>query len=52
LRAEAEEKIRKDEKVEIAKNLILLGSDNNFIEKATGLTVEQIEQLRNEIKKN
>ncbi|SFC99226.1 conserved hypothetical protein (putative transposase or invertase) [Flexibacter flexilis DSM 6793] len=47
LKVEAEDKVRKDEKSMIAKNLISLGSDNNFIEKATGLTVEQIEQLRN-----
>ena len=54
LQAEAEEKVRKDEKdknsVEFAKNLISLASENDFIVKATGLTVEQIEQLRNEIK--
>ncbi|MDX2306166.1 MAG: PD-(D/E)XK nuclease family transposase [Microscillaceae bacterium] len=34
--------------VEVAKNLISLGSDNEFIAKATELTVEQIEQLRTE----
>jgi predicted transposase/invertase (TIGR01784 family) len=48
LQIDAEEKVRKDEKTKFAKNLILLDSDNNFIEKATGLTVEQIEQLRAE----
>jgi predicted transposase/invertase (TIGR01784 family) len=48
LQIEAEEKVRKDEKTKLAKNLILLGSDNAFIEKATGLTVEQIAQLRSE----
>lgn len=37
-------------KIEIAKNLILLGSNNDFIVKATGLKVEQIERLRNETK--
>jgi hypothetical protein len=36
-----------EREVEIAKNLISLGSNNDFIVKATGLTVEQIEQLRN-----
>jgi len=50
LRIEAEEKIRKDEKlkntIEFAKNLIKLGLDNNLIEKSTGLTTEQVEQLR------
>jgi predicted transposase/invertase (TIGR01784 family) len=48
LKIEAEEKIRKDEKVEIAKNAILEGFDNAMISKLTGLTVEQIEALRNE----
>jgi hypothetical protein len=39
----------KEEKAfEIAKKLILLGSDNEFIATATNLTVEQIEQLRRE----
>jgi hypothetical protein len=50
LKIEAEEKVRKDEnykaKVEIAKNLISLGSENDFIEKATGLTFDEIEALR------
>jgi hypothetical protein len=40
-----------ENKIEIAKNLILLGSDTSFIVKATSLTVEQVEQLRNETKK-
>ncbi len=35
-------------KIEIAKNLIELGSENNFIVKATDLTTEQIEQLRSQ----
>ena len=55
LKAEAEEKIRKDEKqknsIEIAKNFIVLGLDNETIEKGTGLKIEQIEQLRKEIRK-
>lgn len=34
--------------IEIAKNAILEGLDNPIISKLTGLTVEQIEQLRNE----
>ncbi len=38
---------RKEEKEEIAMNLIKLGSDNDFIMKATGLSIEQIEELRN-----
>ncbi len=52
LKSEAEYKVREDEKsknvVEFAKNLILLGSDDDFIIKATSLTLEQIETLRNE----
>jgi predicted transposase/invertase (TIGR01784 family) len=35
-----------EREIEIAKNLISLGSNNDFIVKATGLTVAQIEQLR------
>lgn len=35
-------------KIEIAKNLIELGSENNFIVKATDLTTAQIEQLRSQ----
>jgi hypothetical protein len=41
-------KIENRKAFEIAKNLILLGSDNTFIEKATGLTIEEIEKLRNQ----
>jgi hypothetical protein len=37
---------KQEKAVEIAKNLISLGSENEFIAKATGLTLEQIEQLR------
>ncbi len=52
LQIEAEEKVRKDEKyknsIEIAKKAIKKGADNEFIADVTGLTVEQIEQLRNE----
>ena len=36
---------------EIAKNLINLGSENDFIVKATGLTIEQIKELRVELKR-
>jgi predicted transposase/invertase (TIGR01784 family) len=38
-----------DSKTEIAKNAIKKGLDNNFIADITGLTIKQIEQLRNEI---
>jgi predicted transposase/invertase (TIGR01784 family) len=48
LQAEAEEKIRKDEKVEIAKKAIIKGFDNETVADLTGLTIEQIEALRNE----
>jgi predicted transposase/invertase (TIGR01784 family) len=47
LRAEAEEKIRKDEKVEIAKNMLADSEPIEKIVKYTGLTIEQIEALRN-----
>jgi len=43
-----EEKAEIQEKIEIARNLIALGLDNDIIVKATGLTVEQVEQLRSE----
>lgn len=52
LQAEAEEKVRNQKAVEIAKNFIALNLDNSTIAKGTGLTVEQIEQLRSETKKN
>jgi predicted transposase/invertase (TIGR01784 family) len=46
LRLEAEDKVRQDRNVEIAKNFIVMGLDNITIAKGTGLTVEQIEDLR------
>ena len=46
LRLEAEDKVRQDRNVEIAKNFIVMGLDNITIAKGTGLTVEQIEYLR------
>jgi predicted transposase/invertase (TIGR01784 family) len=46
LRLEAEDKVRQDRNVEIAKNFIVMGLDNVTISKGTGLTVEQIEDLR------
>lgn len=45
------EEERAETQIEIAKNLISLGLDNDTIAKATGLTVERIEQIRNEISK-
>ncbi|NJO00414.1 MAG: PD-(D/E)XK nuclease family transposase [Bacteroidia bacterium] len=41
-----------ENKIDIAKKAILEGFDNSIIARLTGLTVEQIEQLRNETKKN
>ena len=37
---------KQEEKMEIAKNLIALGCENEFIVKATGLSIAQIEQFR------
>jgi predicted transposase/invertase (TIGR01784 family) len=48
LQSEAEYKVREDEKIEIAKNLIINGLDNELICKSTGLTIEKINELRNE----
>ncbi len=45
LRLVAEDKVRQDRNVEIAKNFIVMGLDNITIAKGTGLTVEQIEHL-------
>jgi predicted transposase/invertase (TIGR01784 family) len=44
----AEDKGRINEKIEIAKNAIKKGFDNQTIAELTGLTIEQIEVLRNE----
>jgi len=56
LKIEAEEKIRRDENykkaIEIANNAIKKGADIEFIAEITGLTIEQIEQLRSEMGKN
>jgi predicted transposase/invertase (TIGR01784 family) len=41
--------IEEKKAMEIAENLINLESDNDFITKATGLTTEQIEELRNKL---
>lgn len=45
------EEEREETQIEIAKNFIAIGLDNVAIAKGTGLTVEQVEQLRNETKK-
>jgi len=41
-----------EKQIEIAKTGIRKELDNKFISELTGLPVEQIEQLRNETKKN
>ncbi len=46
--AKTENKAKQEEKIEIAKKLIELGSDDGFVAKATGLILEQIERLRTE----
>jgi predicted transposase/invertase (TIGR01784 family) len=51
LKTEAEFKIREEERTEITKNLIIEGFDNQFIQKMTKLTVEEIEKLRLELNK-
>jgi hypothetical protein len=48
LQIEAEEKIKNQKTIEIAKNFIAVGLDNLTIATGTGLPIEQIEQLRNE----
>jgi predicted transposase/invertase (TIGR01784 family) len=40
LQTEAEYKVREEDKIEIAKNLIINGIDNDLISKSTGLTIE------------
>lgn len=51
LETEAKFKAKDERSIEIAKNLILEDSSNDFISKITGLSLEKIEELRNEIKK-
>ena len=46
--AKTEEYAKREEKIEIAKNFIAIGLDNATIAKGTGLSIEQIEQLRSE----
>ena len=49
LKSEAEFKVREDEKIELAKNGINEGFDNLTIHKITKLSIEQIQELRNEM---
>ena len=46
LRLVAEDKVRQDRNVEIAKNLMIKGSEDTFIADITGLTLGQIEEIR------
>jgi hypothetical protein len=48
--AKTEQYAKQEEKVEIAKRLILLGSNDELISNATNLTVEQVQSLRIEPK--
>jgi len=43
---------REEREIEIAENLINLGLENNLITKATGLSIEEIEKIREEIQNN
>ena len=53
LQSEAEYKVREDEKLknilEITKKLIIKGLDNDLISFSTSLTIEKIQELRNEM---
>jgi hypothetical protein len=44
--AKTEQYAKQERSIEIAKNAIKKGADNEFISEITGLTVEEIEQLR------
>ena len=46
LRLVAGDKVRQDRNVEIAKNLMIKGSEDTFIADITGLTLGQIEEIR------
>jgi hypothetical protein len=48
LQLEAEEKVRQSEKIGIAKKAIIKGFGNEIIADLTGLSIEQIEQLRSQ----
>jgi predicted transposase/invertase (TIGR01784 family) len=51
LQAEAEDRVRQDEKTGIAENAIIKGADNQFIADITGLTLEQIKEIRGQLAK-
>jgi predicted transposase/invertase (TIGR01784 family) len=49
LQIEAEEKVRRSEKIEIAKKMLKRGTEIQIISEDTGLSIEQIETLRKEM---
>jgi predicted transposase/invertase (TIGR01784 family) len=51
LRLVAEDKVRQDRNVEIAKNLMIKESEDTFIADITGLTLGQIEEIRADLSK-
>jgi predicted transposase/invertase (TIGR01784 family) len=51
LRLVAEDKVRQDRNVEIAKNAIIKGAEDAFIADITGLTLDQIEEIRADLSK-
>ncbi|MFY7810497.1 MAG: Rpn family recombination-promoting nuclease/putative transposase [Flavobacterium sp.] len=50
LKSEAEFRVKNERSEEIAKNAIINGAENDFISKITGLTIEKIQELRDEMK--
>ncbi len=46
LQTEAEDRIRQEERVKVAENLISKGADNQFISDITGLSLEQIRNIQ------
>jgi ribosomal protein L10 len=42
----AEDKVRQNRNIEIAKNAIIKGAEDAFIADITGLTLDQIEEIR------
>jgi predicted transposase/invertase (TIGR01784 family) len=51
LRLEAEDKVRQNRNIEIAKNAIIKGAEDSFIVDITGLTLGQIEEIRADLSK-
>ena len=51
LQAEAEDNVRFNEKKEIAKNAIIKGADDQFVADITGLSIDQIQEIRLKIEK-